>query len=532
MTNFNLKIQHIEQTCLFELSWGRGQQINVTVPYPENLNVLYQEWQRAYLSYYKKSLRGRVEEIGSITTSVDWHSKLSQAEAKLLSEFHKWLRSGELYEIRVAIANTQSTVHQSIVSASPLVATGVQQSTVFLTCNTLELAHLPWEVWEIGTEFALSSGKIRIVRTSINIRQPIKNQHHRRRDRMRVLAILGDETGLDFQAEKEAIQNLERKRIAEVEFVGWQPEKSIIELKTQIVEQIKSERGWDILFFAGHSNETTLTGGEIAIAPNVTISINEIAPALTIALERGLQFTLFNSCKGLSIANTLIDLGLSQVAVMREPIHNHVAKEFLLRFLQTLVTYQDVHEALLSACQYLKVEKNLTYPSSFLVPSLFLHPEAELFCLKPFGFKQYIQKLIPTPKEAVIIFTLLLISSLLPIQQFLLERRVLVQAIYRQMTGQIETHSTAPPVLLVQIDNESIQKAKISNPKPIDRKYLASLIDKLTVMQTKVVGVDYLLDRYQAENDQIIAKSIQTAVNDNHTWFIFSNTYVDTPPTD
>ncbi len=62
-----------------------------------------------------------------------------------------------------------------------------------------------------------------------------------------------------------------------------------LELKTEIVETIASKTGWDILFFAGHSNETSLTGGEFSIAPNVTLSLSEIVPSLTVAKERGLQ---------------------------------------------------------------------------------------------------------------------------------------------------------------------------------------------------------------------------------------------------
>ncbi|MEC4814045.1 MAG: hypothetical protein SAK29_12345 [Scytonema sp. PMC 1069.18] len=146
-----------------------------------------------------------------------------------------------------------------------------------------------------------------------------------------------------------------------------------------------------MLFFAGHSNETTFTGGQISIAPNVSISLSEIEKPLTTAINNGLKFAIFNSCDGLSIANKLIDLGLSQVAIMREKIHNRVAGEFFVQFLNALKEYQDVHEALLTASDYLKVEKNLTYLSAYLIPSLFRHPNAELFRLQPSGLKHKIQ---------------------------------------------------------------------------------------------------------------------------------------------
>ena len=44
MTNFNLKIQLIEKTCLFELTWGEGQQLNATLNYPQTIPNFYHQW--------------------------------------------------------------------------------------------------------------------------------------------------------------------------------------------------------------------------------------------------------------------------------------------------------------------------------------------------------------------------------------------------------------------------------------------------------------------------------------------------------
>lgn len=105
-----------------------------------------------------------------------------------------------------------------------------------------------------------------------------------------------------------------------------------------------------------NSNETPLTGGDLKIAPNSAIgeadtsrciAIQDITQPLQQARDRGLQFAIFNSCSGISIAESLINLGLPQVAVMREPIHNTVAQEFLVQFLNALAEYKDVHEALI-----------------------------------------------------------------------------------------------------------------------------------------------------------------------------------------
>ncbi|MCY7320348.1 MAG: CHAT domain-containing protein [Phormidesmis sp. CAN_BIN36] len=386
---FRLKVQKIEQICLFELAWGQSQQLVATLNYPPLLAERYQDWRRIYLSFYKTaeiplfstnsppahsplndllddSLRGWTIATGQLT-SANWHTKLVEAEIKLLNEFHHWLRSAELFEIRATLARASQEMSSD---RHP------QNLDLFLTCTPIELARLPWETWEIGADFA-ATGTIRIVRTPATIRSDADAVMRQPRSRVRILAILGDDTGLNFQTDREAVRSL--FPVAAVTFVGWQPGQTATEVKAQIRDAIAAEPGWDVLFFAGHSNETEVVGGELTIAPNVSIPICDIAPQLTAAKERGLQVAIFNSCSGLHIAEFLIDLGFSQVAVMREPIHNRVAQEFLVQFLRGLANRQDVHDSLLAACRSLRLEKNLTYPSAYLVPSLFCHPNASLF---------------------------------------------------------------------------------------------------------------------------------------------------------
>ena len=497
-SDFNLKVQLIENTCLFELAWGEGQQLNATLTYPKAIANLYHEWQQYYLKFYKNSFRGKVAQIGTIAPPpIDWRAKLVEAETKFLYEFRHWLRSAELYQIRATIAK-------------------IKNVDVFLTCNSLELERLPWEAWNIGNEFAVTSD-IRVVRKPINISKP--NTIPIRHRKARILAILGDDTGLGFEAEKKALDSL--KKVVDVKFIGWEPGKDINQLKQEIVDELSNSIGWDILFFAGHSNETNLTGGEIVIAPNTALYLSEIQTPLTIAKENGLQVAIFNSCSGLSIANKLIDLGFSQVAIMREPIHNQVAVEFFMQFSQALAEYKDVHQSLLEASEYLN-QKNYIYPSSYLIPSLFRHPAAALFRIEPSGFKQLLKKIKPTALETATISVLALISLQLPVQSWLLEKRVLTQAVYRQLTNQVDTVTT-PPVLLVEIDNESINKAGISNPRPINREYMARIVDKLVELKATVVGIDYLLDRPN-KSDRTLSNSIKTGLTSPPTRFVFATT--------
>ena len=250
-----------------------------------------------------------------------------------------------------------------------------------MTCSG-ELERLPWETWSLGAEFGC---QIAIARSPKNITNS-GNKLALRPRKPRILAILGDDTGLDLTSDRDSLNTL--RQVAEIELVTWQRGQSAAEIKQQIQWALTDDWGWEVLFFAGHSNETAITGGELAIAPNLAIAVKEIAEQLKIAQTNGLQFALFNSCSGLSIANSLINLGLSQVAVMREPVHNQVAQVFLMQFLQALANFQDVQQALIRAASYLQQEQNLIYPSAYLIPSLFCHPDTNLFQIKPWGWQQ------------------------------------------------------------------------------------------------------------------------------------------------
>ncbi len=507
MGNFYLQIHQVERTCLFKLSWGQNQQIVAEIAYPENVIVLYKEWQKAYRNFYSNELRGKVLNVGKIAPlPLDWHAKLVQAEAKFLYEFHQWLRSRELYDIRAMLSRVASS-HDN----SSLV------NNIFISCNSLELTHLPWEAWEIGAEF--TSGQIRIVRQPLNIHKSTATSFKRHPGKVRILAIFGDSKGLNFQQGQEALLSI--NKLAEVKFVEWNKEKDVNQLKQEIITELTRKKGWDILFFAGHSNQTTLTGGEISIAPNTTISLSELEHPLTVAINQGLQFAFFNSCDGLSIADKLIGWGLSEVAVMREVVHNCVAEEIFVQFLNTITQYKDVHEALLTACDYLKLEKNLTYPSADLIPSLFRHPDAKSFRLQPSGIRHQIKQWLPKGREVLVVGTLLIASLLPPVQETALDWQIGMQAAYRYITGQVLAKSSQPPVLVVHVDEKSLADTDARKFNPIDRTYLAKIINELTANNAKVIGIDYLLDRMTKDDDKILAQSIENSINKNSTWIVF-----------
>ena len=510
---YRLSVHKIEQSCLFELTWGQGQRISASLPYPNHLTTVYQTWRRAYISYYRQALRGRLAAEGQVASkNVDWHSQVVQAEARLLLEFHKWLRHEALFELRAELVKGQTT---RLEQQTP---TQSASMSLFLACSPLEIARLPWETWEIGADLG-QQGQIQMVRSPSTIRSATVDRQAFRKGKTRVLTILGDERGLNLAGDRAALEA--QKNRLEVHYVGWHPHEETGALKERICQAIADPKGWDVLFFAGHSNEAALVDGQIAIAPNTAIAIRELTPYLNQAKQRGLQFALFNSCSGLDIASGLIDLGLSQVAIMREPIHNDVAQAFLVQFLQRLARFEDVESALVGACQFLKLEKNLTYPSAYLVPSLFRHPDSVPYQIQPTGWRYQLQRWRLSWREAVIISTLALVSLWPTTRYWLLDQRVWGQAVYRNWTGQVIS-SEPTPVLLVQIDTQTLRDRRIlGDANPIDRTLLADIVSTLVEQDAQVIGIDYLLDSHDPVGNPILRQTLEQTIDRQSVWFVF-----------
>jgi CHASE2 domain-containing sensor protein len=494
---YRLTIHKIDQSCLFELTWGKGQRLTTSLTFPAQLLGLYKDWRQAYLSYYNQSLRGRPGAVGQVAAlAVDWHSQLVQAEARLLSEFHTWLKHSDLYDLREELRR--------------MAQVPAENRVLFLTCTPLELSRLPWETWEFGPQ-------VQMVRSPATIQSATVDRKEFRRGKARVLAILGDDTGLDFADDQRALNG--QKSLLDVHYVGWQPGENAVALKQRICQAIADPQGWDVLFFAGHSNEAELLDGRIFIAPHTAMAIKELSPSLRQAQQRGLQFALFNSCSGLDIAQGLISLGLSQVAVMREPIHNEVAQVFLVQLVQRLARYQTVQAALQGTCQFFKLEQNLTHPSAYLVPSLFRHPESVPYQLQPAGWRKTLRRWRPTPWEMAAVGVMAVVSLLPPVQDWLLSQRVLAQAVYRDVTAQLAP--TPSPIVLVRIDDRTLQERRILSPSPIDRTLLADLVTQLGDLDAKVVGIDYLLDR-PTENDALLRQALEQGVERDQQWFVLA----------
>jgi hypothetical protein len=520
-STFKLKVWHQEgdEFCSFLLLWdGGSKDIYVSLKYSEELQKRYRRWQKFYFGFYEFLPPHPISNSGALNPGFgDRGNVLQEAEQDLVIAFQRWLGEGEVRKIQEKIRGelTRIAQHSSEQGKEAGTRIGID---IFISCNSIELARLPWEAWELAPAGA-PLGTVRIARTFSNSPEIVPVKRPPRRWRPRILALIGNDPELPLHEDWKTLRS-SLKSIADVKRVQWQPEDDVAQIKNKIAADISDQRGWDVLFFAGHSDETN-TGGRLAIAPNVSLSTSELEDHLIEARENGLQLAVFNSCSGLPIATKLVEMGM-QVIVMREPIPHKAAQIFLKQFCQQLAEHKDVHDALQHACYHLQSVEKFAYPSAYLIPSFFSAANAVPFRIERLGWKRF-QHWLPTPREAIALGTLLVFSLMSPVQDSLLDSRVLVQAMFRHVTNQFPPDGS-PSVLLVAIDQESINQAmgKIEEfkPMPMDRRYLAQLITRLADFKAKVIGLDYILYTQEPAEEKL-AKAIQTAINQQETWFVF-----------
>jgi hypothetical protein len=187
---------------------------------------------------------------------------------------------------------------------------------VIIQTNERQLRELPWHLWKFFESFPNAE----IVFGSPEFQGRLKSPTPS--GKVRILAILGNNTGIDLESDRQLLNKLSG---VDLHFLN-EPNRQ------QLNDALWDTKGWDILFFAGHS-QTEGDIGRIYINRNQSLTITELKHALKTSIARGLQLTIFNSCDGLGLAQQLEELHIPQVIVMRHPVSDRVAQAFLKYFL-------------------------------------------------------------------------------------------------------------------------------------------------------------------------------------------------------
>ena len=352
-----------------------------------------------------------------------------------------------------------------------------------------QLRKIPWHIWQFFQDYSRAE-----VSFSGFDFEPRKQAQHEAK-KIRILAILGDSTGIDVEADRRLLSNLTD---AETVFLV-EPQRQ------ELDEQIWNKQGWDILFFAGHSlTQADGETGQIYINKNESLTIPQLKNALSRAIERGLQYAIFNSCEGLGLGAQLVDLHIPQMIVMREPVPDRVAQEFLKRFLRLFANGESFYLAVREARERLQGIEG-EFPGASWLPVIFQNPAAA-----PPTWQQLRQKIDSTPSlrptrrpsrpklPLVLVASAIATISVMGIRWLGWLQTWELQAFDRLMQQQ-PIESADRRILIIGADEEDISSSRYGYPLP-DR-ILAQLLNKLQPYQPSAIGIDIFRDQPIPSND-------------------------------
>ncbi|MEH2350689.1 MAG: CHASE2 domain-containing protein [Nostoc sp.] len=306
--------------------------------FPE-MPLYYSHWQS---SYRQIGNRYRLHADKMQVTNVSMIQDCENTSHILRARFNTWLRAEEFRPLREKwLERLLST----------------EEVRVILQTENSQLQLLPWHLWDLLERYP---------KAEIALSSPSYDRIHKPRTLnplVNILAIVGNSQGIDTQADQALLQQCSN---ADVSFLV-EPQRK------ELTEQLWG-KNWDILFFAGHSSSNKNgESGRIYLNKTDSLTIGELKYALRKAIENGLQLAIFNSCDGLGLARELADLQIPQMIVMREPVPDQVAKEFLKYFLQGFAGGESLYQAVRQARERLQGLED-RFPCATWLPMICQNP--------------------------------------------------------------------------------------------------------------------------------------------------------------
>lgn len=449
--------------------------------FPE-MPLYYSHWQS---SYRQIGNRYRLHADKMQVTNVSMIQDCENTSHILRARFNTWLRAEEFRPLREKWLERLSSS---------------EEVRVILQTENRQLQLLPWHLWDLlerypKAEIALSSPSYDRIHKPRTLNQLVN-----------ILAIVGNSQGIDTQADQALLQQCSN---AEVSF--------LVEPQRQQLTDHLWGKNWDILFFAGHSSsQGNGESGRIYLNKTDSLTIGELKYALRKAIENGLQLAIFNSCDGLGLARELADLQIPQIIVMREPVPDQVAKEFLKYFLQGFAGGESFYQSVRQARERLQGLED-RFPCATWLPVICQNPAQ----IPPTWDELRSRKIEDIPNLALSTrrrFQTTLLSSL-AITALVFGARLVgfvesseIQAFDLMMRSR-PGEGLDPRLLVITIDDDDLAIQRQNNEPligaSISEKSLNKLLAKLNQYQPRAIGLDIYRD-FKAKQPDLITRLQQT----------------------
>jgi len=423
-----------------------------------DVKAQYCEWQQSYrrLSPYSRGLTS----VTSVKhkTSTNYLRECRQASEQLAGSMNQLLNDRGLIKIQRSLSRHLA-----------------QSDEIRLKVETddEELCQLPFSVWNLLEDYP----KAEIFLSASNYRGTEQPLTIKPRNRVRILAVCGDATGIDYQRDRESIKKLDS--------VGAKP----IFLQEPSADDVRNrlwEKGWDILFFAGHSDsDEELQESRIYLNDkHEYLTLDDLENTLKKSVEQGLKLAIFNSCNGLGIARHLVaKLNIPVAIAMREPVPNRVAQEFLDYFLvEYAYNHQSLGVAVRRARQRIDDKWKKQFPGVDWLPVICQNPTQ-----RPPAWNELYRRIslkevaIANLTLTLIVLSIRVLGILQPLELFALDRLMLLRP----------AEQPDDKLLIVGITEGDIAEL---NEFPISDKTVVKLLKTLEQHQPRAIGLDIIRD--------------------------------------
>ena len=313
-SGFRVRLEIWSQGLLYESRTGE-------LPPAEGLTKKYVNWQSIYrsLGYCREMGIGEAMSEERLQGSQDCAS----LALDLCESMNHWLKSESFLPIRdellVKIKESDEEVRAIVRS------------------NNSQLRRLPWHKWDLLERFSQAEIAVSPQESTVPPLPPPNPEC-----KVRVLAILARDDGINIQEERQLLEKL--------------PDSAITFLVKPQREELYDflwEESWNVIFFLSYS-KSDIGGSRIDINETDSLTLEEIRFAMRKTVANGLDLAIFNCGDGLELAEALELLHIPQMIVMREVVPDKVAREFLIFFLREFSGGKSLYGAVREAREYLE----------------------------------------------------------------------------------------------------------------------------------------------------------------------------------
>lgn len=347
--------------------------------YPDTLQDYLERWQQDFQFVVNSCRTGRrrpvVENNPQIIDNEDDDNAFEvdtlddnnsnncwESYQRLTNELNNWLNSGEDWP------KVRDWLTKYLDQSEPEIRVTIQT-------DDLILKQLPWQAWDL---FSQHYSQAEIAISPPEYEPPEGWGKIKQHPQVRILVILGSDENITLDEDSKLLNRV-REHGATLQTLS-QP--TLDELKNVLAEP----KGWNIIFYAGHSETNDEGKGVLHLNERESITIDDIKEPLEVAIKNGLYLAIFNSCDGLGISAQLAELRLPQSIVMKEEIDNQMAIDFLQYFLDSFSRNKPLFISVGNARKYLEKTYNNSdqFPGGHWLPVIVPNPAVPLATWKGF----------------------------------------------------------------------------------------------------------------------------------------------------